>query len=247
MRNADALPQQPQGSMGSAPGGFGAMLAGLLGSGTGTSAGGEDISRASARGDRAQAFEQARLLSPRAMELGQRPVSGSGEHPAQGAAPLPAASPPPAAHLLPPHGRTAEYSSVNASGGFESSAVGEISGVPQKSFAGIRLQPGSTASFFPAGMAPSPAAASAAVPSRALPASAPARVSSGATFTPPRGANASFLVRLLSQEDGALLVLRLPALPEAERAELQARVTAMLESFGHRRHRLIVQEISGGI
>jgi hypothetical protein len=58
------------------------------------------------------------------------------------------------------------------------------------------------------------------------------------------GQRSRFAAQLLAAEGGLRVMLRLPRLSDAERSDLETRLGQMLESFGHRRREIIIQEIT---
>lgn len=69
----------------------------------------------------------------------------------------------------------------------------------------------------------------------------------GSAPTPPEtnpGQNSRFAAQLLAAEGGLRVMLRLPRLSADERSELETRLGQMLESFGHRRREIVIQEIA---
>lgn len=74
-------------------------------------------------------------------------------------------------------------------------------------------------------------------------------VTSTATPTPKQtdgGHNSPFSAQLLATDGGPLLLLRLPKLAAAERADLENSAARLLQVLGLKRHQIVVQEISEG-
>ena len=70
--------------------------------------------------------------------------------------------------------------------------------------------------------------------------------SASASSTRTQKSSSPFGAQLIAFEGGLRLLLRLPRLADGERAELDAGLTRLFESFGHRNHEIVIHEIDRG-
>jgi len=195
-------------------------------------------------GAQPHSFESARLLVETALASG----------PSSAAAPQATGEPsvPAAVAGIPPDEVAAQLRDLLS--GLSAAPAEAASSEPLAAVArGVLMRPASALAAMPEATGqdpvPPPIGATARAATRASGRPLDAQETAGATPDRPETTSAQstrFAARLFSEEGGLRLLLRLPRLSGEERAELETRISALFDSLGHRRPRLVLQEIAKG-